>query len=93
MISKRLLEKFKAKNPTPLGNLELLINDTHDDVDHVSEELKIAQNELFEAKIEMETILNLLVHLLKLIDLKHKNLAHLEAAFRPNVQDIEGLVI
>ena len=42
MIQKRLLNRFKDKNPSPLNNLDFLLNHTYDSIMELA--LKIEQN-------------------------------------------------
>lgn len=92
LIQKRLVAKFKAKNPTPLRNLELLLNDSYEDIIEVTNELEESCKKLNEATLELCIALNLILSLVRVMpDIKNV-LGEIEATFCPVVYDTFGQV-
>jgi len=46
IVEKRLINRFKDKNPTPLNNLDFLLNQTYQDMMSIATEIEEYQNEL-----------------------------------------------
>nr|XP_023015826.1 protein PTHB1 [Leptinotarsa decemlineata] len=90
IIQKRLIAKFKMKNPSPLTNLEILLEDTHSDIIEVTEKLKSANFELCRARTNLSCGLNLLFNMMKVMDVDRKLKESLESVFCPSVQDLES---
>ena len=63
-IQKRLLLRFKDKNPAPLNNLDLVLNSTYQKIISIANEIEHMQNELeiscFKLALSLETLLLLL---------------------------------
>ncbi|KAG5900310.1 hypothetical protein JTB14_026318 [Gonioctena quinquepunctata] len=90
IIQKRLMAKFKMKNPSPLTNLEILLEDTHSDTVDTTGKLESATSELSRAQTNLSCCLKLLVNLIKGMDLNMKLKETLESVFCPSVQDLES---
>lgn len=92
VIQKRLLAKFKDKNPTPLTNLETLLNDTFNEITELVHELETERDNLQRSQINLACVLRLNMQLLQLSDNK-KELKLIENAFSSYIYDLDGQVI
>lgn len=92
IIQKRLISKFKDKNPTPLTNLEKLLRDTYTEIINAATELELQLNNLLKAQNELSCALQLLLSLIKVMDINKDVLPTLETAFSPAVYDLDGQV-
>lgn len=92
VIQKRLLAKFKDKNPTPLTNLETLLTDSFREITELTHELEVERDNLRRSQIQLACVLNLNIQLLQLTDNK-KELKLIENTFSPYIYDLEGQVI
>lgn len=90
LIQKRLIAKFKVKHPTPLTNLELLLDDTFDTISETTTKLQAATEDLRKAQRDLSSVLTLVLNLIKLMDVNEELLKSLEAALCPLVRDVEG---
>ncbi|KAK9738823.1 PTHB1 N-terminus [Popillia japonica] len=89
LIQKRLITKFKQKNPTPLNHLDILLEKTYDDITNVLNKVQDKRNSLRNAQIKLSCILNLLKMLINLIDENGKNMEMIDATFLSHVYDYE----
>lgn len=92
LIQKRLITKFKQKNPTPLNHLDILLEKTYDDITNVLNKVQDKRNSLRNAQIQLSCILNLLKMLINLIDENGKNMEMIDATFLSHVYDYEDQV-
>lgn len=92
LIQKRLISKFKVKNPTPLSGLELLLNDTFDEIINKTSNLQICIEELKKTQIDLSCVLNLVLNLIRIMGIPGEILPQLESAFFPMIEDIDGQV-
>lgn len=92
LIQKRLISKFKDKNPTPLVNLETLLKDTFAEIMKISSAIEGEREKLSKAQTELSSGLNLISNLLRLMDIK-KELSTFESIFSPHVHDLETQVM
>lgn len=93
LIQKRLVAKFKQKNPTPLGNLDILLRNTYENIILMTEKLEEGKDDLLKSQIETSCALNLLGNLLNLLDDNGRNMLPVKATFSSNVYDYESQVI
>lgn len=91
-IQKRLISKFKVKNPTPLTNLEILIKDTYTEILKTVLKLQEANGELFKAQTELTCALNLIGNLIKIMNIDDKLKEILLSVFCPSVEDLDSQV-
>lgn len=92
LIQKRLISKFKVKNPTSLSGLELLLNDTFDEIMNTTNTLQISIEELKKSQIDLSCVLNLVLNLIRIKGIPSDALQQIEAAFDPVIEDIDGQV-
>lgn len=92
LIQKRLIMKFKQKNPTSLSNLDVLLQDTYQDISNVMINLEKEKYDLNEAQIRLSSALELICTLLKLMD-TDKDIEIVEAALCACVHDMENQVL
>ncbi|XP_044271066.1 protein PTHB1 [Tribolium madens] len=90
LIQKRLIAKFKIKNPTSLANLELLLGDTYSEIMKLTEEFEEEKNNLVKRRNELSSILHLVINIIKLMDVNMKVRQLIESAFSPVIYDIDG---
>lgn len=88
-----MIVKLKAKNPTSLSNLELLMKQTFNDINDEINKLEKIRSDLFRAQSELSCVLRLLQRLISLIDLDQKTKDILYSVFCPAVEDFEEQVI
>jgi Bardet-Biedl syndrome 9 protein len=60
LIEKRLLVRFKDRNPTPLHGLDLLLKETYDKIVVIADEIEGIQKKLKQSSIEIECFSKLL---------------------------------
>ncbi|CAH0555835.1 unnamed protein product [Brassicogethes aeneus] len=89
VIQKRLIAKFKVKNPTSLVNLELLLEDTHKDIVKVTDALGVEMEELKQSKIELSCALKVIKNLIGIMDVKKDIKDYIEATFCENIVDVD----
>ncbi|CAG9853875.1 unnamed protein product [Phyllotreta striolata] len=89
-IQKRLISKFKVKEPTPLLNLEILMKDTYKETLKATESLRKANDELLKAQIELTCALKLTGQLIKLTKIEDGLKNTLVSAFCATVEDLES---
>ncbi|RZC35649.1 PTHB1 [Asbolus verrucosus] len=90
LIQKRLISKFKVKNPTPLSNLELLLEDTYNEMMKITENLEKEMINLFKSQNELSCALHVLVNLIKLMDCNSNVAELIESTFNSFVYDLDG---
>lgn len=88
-MQKKLIAKFKVKNPTPLSNLETLVQDTFNEIMSAAEELDYANGELTKAQIELSCALSIIQNLLKIMDIDKELKKILVSTFCSDVQDMD----
>ncbi|XP_018324479.1 protein PTHB1 [Agrilus planipennis] len=89
-IEKRLITKFKDKNPTPVSQFVTLIDDTYEDINESLKRLKYEKGKLNAARNKLECSLNLLISLSRSMDISEDILQSIESVFEPHIYDIEG---
>ncbi|XP_060529140.1 protein PTHB1 isoform X3 [Cylas formicarius] len=89
LIQKRLISKFKSKDPATLKNLELLLNDTHSDIVEATEKLENEIGNLSNAQVRLSCVLHLVRQLLSLLDLDADLLGMINSTFCSEVYDID----
>ncbi|XP_057670640.1 protein PTHB1 isoform X1 [Diorhabda carinulata] len=89
-IQKRLISKFKVKNPTPLTNLEILMDDTYLEIISTIEKLTEANKELVKSQIKLSCALNLIGNLIKIMNIEENLKENLVSVFCPTVDDLES---
>ncbi|KRT83422.1 hypothetical protein AMK59_4143, partial [Oryctes borbonicus] len=89
-IQKRLVVKFKQRNPTPLGNLDILLQTTYEDIINAITNLTEEKNQLLDSQIKLACVLNLIQCLLNLIDTNDKNMEAINATFLSRIYDYEN---
>ncbi|EFA12827.1 Protein PTHB1-like Protein [Tribolium castaneum] len=90
LIQKRLIAKFKIKNPTSLANLELLLGDTYSEIMKLTEEFDEEKNNLVKSRNKLSSVLQLLINITKLMDVNNKARQLIESAFNPVIYDLDG---
>jgi len=65
IVEKRLISRFKDKNPTPLNNLDFLLNQTYQDMMTIASEIQEHQKDLEQASHNLSCIVGLVQILLK----------------------------
>lgn len=93
LIQKRLISKFKVKNPTPLSNLELLLEDTYNEILFVTEQFEEERMELVKCQNDLSCALHVLVNVIKLMDGNNNVASLIEATFSPIVYDLDNQVL
>lgn len=69
IVQKRLLVRFKDKNPTPLHGLEVLMKETYQELLDISDKIEFTQNRLRSEQVELNGFCRLFV---KLCSLKYE---------------------
>ncbi|KAJ3626277.1 hypothetical protein MTP99_016789 [Tenebrio molitor] len=90
LIQKRLISKFKVKNPTPLSNLELLLDDTFAEISNLTKQIAEEKDNLVRSQTELSCALHVLVNLIKLTDGNNNVAGLIESTFSPLVYDLDG---
>ncbi|XP_063927791.1 protein PTHB1 [Zophobas morio] len=90
LIQKRLIAKFKVKNPTPLSNLELLLEDTFNEIIKLTTTLEDEKQQLLKTQTELSCALHVLANLIKLMDCNNNVAGLIQSAFNPCVYDMDG---
>ncbi|XP_018575245.1 protein PTHB1 [Anoplophora glabripennis] len=90
IVQKRLIAKFKVKNPTPLTNLEILLQDTYTEIMNATEQLEYACNELTKAQVELSCALNIVQNLLTIMDIDQELRELLVSTFCSSVHDMDS---
>ncbi|XP_017775274.1 PREDICTED: protein PTHB1 [Nicrophorus vespilloides] len=89
LIQKRLISKFKDKNPTPLTNLDMLLNDTYNETLRTTVDLEKTTMDLSRSQTNLSSALYLILTLVQIMeDVDDRGL--LENALAPIVEDYEG---
>lgn len=88
IIEKRLLVRFKDRNPSPLNRLDVLMEDTHRMVMEVSQAIEAAQSELRDTANCLSCVVSLLNLLISLrFELSEEDSTILQACLSPVVDD------
>lgn len=91
-IQKLLLTRFKDKTPSPLQNLDTLLDGTYRQVIGISDAAEELQNNLFRAFIKLKTATQLIIVLIGLWQkLSKDQISILESTFLPLQQDGQEL--
>lgn len=93
LIQKRLISKLKVKNPTPLSNLELLLEDTYNEILFITKRFEEERNELVKCQNDLSCALNVLVNVIKLMDGNNNVASLVEATLSPIVYDLDNQVL
>ncbi|XP_031350274.1 protein PTHB1 isoform X2 [Photinus pyralis] len=89
IIQKRLITKFKDKNPTSLSNMEKLLQQTYTDIIQTGTDLELELGNLQVAQLHLSTVLHLMVLLMRLMNVNKNLTPILETTFCSCVYDIE----
>jgi Bardet-Biedl syndrome 9 protein len=90
-IQKRLLVRFKDKNPAPLNNLDYLLQLVHSQVAAAADNLEVTQQELMVAAQQLSCCVSLILELLRLrFSLDDKNFEILRNVMSPHVQNYDS---
>ncbi|XP_050305272.1 protein PTHB1 [Anthonomus grandis grandis] len=90
LIQKRLITKYRAKNPSSLKSLEFLLDDTHADILEAAGNLESENEKLFKCQINLSCALHLIKQLIGLLNIDDELVTYLNSIFCPLVNDIEG---
>lgn len=90
LIQKRLITKYRAKNPISLKSLELLLNDTYSDVLEVTDKLENELDNLTKAQTDLSCALSLIKQLLHFFDIENEQLISIKSAFSLGVYDMDS---
>lgn len=86
-IQKRLLTKFKDKNPAPLVNLDSLMEGSYKGIMETIRDVERCQQELDASSSHLSAITSMLIFLLKLAaSMTAEEVAMVQAALSPVVQ-------
>jgi Bardet-Biedl syndrome 9 protein len=87
-IQKRLLLRFKDRNPAPLQHLDTLLEETYQQLRTVGDEMEEKQSELRNLQNRLSAAINLLNHVVRFkFDLDDESFGVLETHISPNVID------
>lgn len=92
LIQKRLIAKFKDKNPTPLNSLDTLMFETYSEIVICSESLIAEEEELLKIQCELACATRLMMNLLKHSELPEELYKKIDSVFVTPIRDIEGQV-
>ncbi|KAK4875042.1 hypothetical protein RN001_011464 [Aquatica leii] len=84
-IQKRLISKFKDKNPTPLSNMEMLLEETYVRIINCGTQLESELKTLSKTQITLSCLLHLISTLIGLTDVDKNVLPILDTVFCPYV--------
>ena len=88
MVEKRLLVRFKDKNPSPMGFLGKLMEETHADIEAAGEGVKELQEKLAYALVDVVCIAKYIVQLVSIkCRLRDNERAQLLQSFCPDMVD------
>eukprot|EP00742_Colponemidia_sp_Colp-10_P002939 GILJ01003136.1.p1 GENE.GILJ01003136.1~~GILJ01003136.1.p1 ORF type:complete len:868 (-),score=153.08 GILJ01003136.1:19-2622(-) len=88
VIQKRLLIRFKDRNPTPLSNLDALMGVTYQQIMNTANEIQELQQHLRAAAHRLSTAVHLILLLMKLrFDMDEDSFAVLQSHLSPHVVD------
>lgn len=90
LIQKRLIAKYKAKNPTSLKSLELLLNDTDADILETTEKLEIEMENLSKSQTDLACAVHLVKQLVGLLDIDNELLSVINSAFCTMVYELDS---
>lgn len=90
-IEKRLLVRFKDKNPAALNNLDYLLQLVHSQVASAADNLESVQGELLIAGQQLSCSVSLVLELVRLrFNLDDRNMEVIESVISPHVQNFES---
>lgn len=90
-IQKRLLVRFKDKNPAALNNLDYLLQLVHSQVAAAADSLESVQDELLVAGQQLSCAVSLILELLRLrFGLDDRNMEVIRSVISPHVQNYES---
>ncbi|KAF7277935.1 hypothetical protein GWI33_009051 [Rhynchophorus ferrugineus] len=90
LIQKRLIVKYRSKNPTPLKNLELLLNDTYSDIIFVTEFLENAKGKLVKTQTNLSCVIYLARQLIDLMDINSGVTEMVKSTFCGRIYDLDS---
>lgn len=89
-IEKRLLVRFKDKNPAALNNLDYLLQLIHSQVAAAADNLEQAQQELLITAQQLSCCVSLILELLRMrFDLDDKNIEIMSSIISPHIQNYD----
>lgn len=90
-IQKRLLVRFKDKNPAPLNNLDYLLQLVHSQVAAAADNLDLSQEELSFSGQRLSCAINLILELLRFrFNLDDKNMEVMKTCLSSHVQNYQS---
>lgn len=92
VIQKRLIARFKIKNPTSLTNLQFLLEDTYSDIIKITDELVEETRNLVRSQVELSCALKVIKNLVEIMDIKKELKEQITSLFCENVMDIDSQV-
>ncbi|XP_019878207.2 protein PTHB1 [Aethina tumida] len=90
VIQKRLIARFKIKNPTSLTNLQFLLEDTYSDIIKITDELVEETRNLVRSQVELSCALKVIKNLVEIMDIKKELKEQITSLFCENVMDIDS---
>lgn len=92
LIQKRIIAKYRAKNPISLKPLELLLEDTYADISEITDKLECEQENLAKAQSDLACALYLAKQLIDLLHIDKDLLSMINSLFCTNVKDLDTQV-
>ncbi|XP_066154098.1 protein PTHB1 [Euwallacea fornicatus] len=89
LIQKRLIAKYRAKNPISLKSLELLLNDTYADILDVADKLENEIENLSKAQTNLSCSLHLVRQLIHFLDVDQEVVSLADSTFSSKVYDLD----
>ncbi|XP_066261107.1 protein PTHB1 [Euwallacea similis] len=89
LIQKRLIAKYRAKNPISLKSLELLLNDTYSDILDVTDKLENEIENLSKAQTNLSCSLHLVRQLIHFLDVDMEIFSLADSTFSSKVYDLD----
>ncbi|XP_030761020.1 protein PTHB1 isoform X2 [Sitophilus oryzae] len=89
LIQKRLIAKYRAKNPSSLKSLELLLDDTYTDILEATEQLENEMDNLSKAQIDLSCVVHLVKQLIGMMEIGSGLMEMINSTFCTRVYDLE----
>ncbi|ERL86761.1 hypothetical protein D910_04167 [Dendroctonus ponderosae] len=89
LIQKRLIAKYRAKNPISLKPLELLLGDTYTDISEITDKLECELENLAKAQSDLACALYLAKQLIDLLHVDKDLMSMISSLFCTNVKDLD----
>uniref|UniRef100_A0A7S2G715 PTHB1 N-terminal domain-containing protein n=1 Tax=Octactis speculum TaxID=3111310 RepID=A0A7S2G715_9STRA len=91
LLQKRLLVRFNDRNPPPLNNLDVLMEETHSDVMEVADKISSLQRRLAKASNALSCTTNIIIMLAQFrFSLSDEDVSILRTYLTPNVRDMDA---